>query len=209
MNNIKITDIRSQEKGGLYSIFTQEGFAFSLTPKGIFESGVSIGREYTEKEFKNLTEYAENEKAYRYAVHLLGYRDYSENELKNKLKLKGYKGDKAVSRLVEQGYVNDLKYAGALIEKYKSKYGKRRIEDELNRHMIKKETYQALLNDDNSDMSEKIYQRLKERMKNLPFEDRRDRDKAYQYFVRQGYGYDEISRAFRMYNENIENFEDL
>lgn len=66
------------------------------------------------------------EKAYAYALFLLGIKLRTEGEIREKLKAKSYKleaVDKVINQLKENGYINDENYAEVYLEnlkKYKS-----------------------------------------------------------------------------------------
>ena len=117
----KITEIKEAKKSTRFNVFTEEGFAFSLSAKGIFECKISAGKVFSEEEFERIKRYAEDEKTFSEAVRLLGYRDFSEKELLRRMRRDGTDGTKAVEKLVELGYIDDERYARGLIEKSVSK----------------------------------------------------------------------------------------
>lgn len=198
---IKIKEIKEAEKSSRFNIFTEEGFAFSLSAKGIYENGVAIGKEYTEEEYEELLKVVEAEKVFSAAVRLLGYRDYSEKELISRLAQKGMDGTEAVSKLVEMGYINDEKYAESIIGKYLSSYGKRRIEEELKKRKIDRQVWEPLLSETCCDLSSAAYEVLCKKQKMNPFADRKEKEKVYAFLVRKGYSHDEIKSALYQYEQ--------
>ena len=91
-----------------------------------------------------------------------------------------------------------------IIDKYIDKYGKKRIEEELYKRFIPREVWRGYLDACCEDMSEQVLKLLSAKMKNRPFTDRSQRDKTYAYFVRRGYDFESISKAFRRYGDNGE-----
>ena len=57
----KITDIKEAEKSSRFNVFTEEGYAFSLSAKGIFECEIAVGKVFSEAEFENILHYVEEE----------------------------------------------------------------------------------------------------------------------------------------------------
>lgn len=87
MNDIVVKYIKKHKSPGLYIVETDDGQSVLLTAKGIFENGIKTEKVFTQRQFDKIREYSEREHSYRYAVFLLGRRDYSSGEmLKNFLK---------------------------------------------------------------------------------------------------------------------------
>ena len=200
MNDVVVKEIKQQKNPGLFSIITEDGFEFSLTVKGIYENSVRVGSTFTQSQFNKIKDYASQESSYRYAVYLLGRRDWSSGEMIKKLTEKGKHAEQTVEKLINQGYINDKEYSKKIIDKYIKKYGKKRIEEELYKRYLPKELWRDELDTRCCDMTEQILKHLAKKMKNNPFTDRKERDKIYAYFVRQGYSYENITKAFNEYN---------
>ncbi len=195
--------IEQAKKGPLYHIYTPQGFAFSISAKGIYETGLSEQKEIDIQMLEAARIYAEKEKVFNRAVYFLGFRDYSAGEMLDKLARDGMDGADAVARLKQLGYIDDDKYADRVLEKYKGRYGRRRIDEELRRRKIDKEV-RAQKMSAFFDVPEDLCVQIAQKMNGQPFEDKKQRDKVYAYFVRRGYEYDDIKKAFSLYNESIE-----
>lgn len=195
--------IEPAKKSTLYNIFTPEGFAFSISAKGIFETGLSEDKDMSPETVEAARAYAQSEKVFQRAVYYLGFRDYSAGELLERLARAGMDGTEAVAQLQRLGYVDDEKYADKLIEKYASRYGKRRIDEELRRRKISKEIREDKLAGFQEDVAPELCEQIAKKMRGQPFEDRKQRDKVYAFLVRRGYAYEDIKKAFRLYNESI------
>ena len=65
-----------------------------------------------------------NKKAFDAALSMLGYRSYSETEIRTKLRRKGYEEEKiaeAIDRLIQYGYLNDRVLGDEVFEAIKNK----------------------------------------------------------------------------------------
>ena len=65
-----------------------------------------------------------NKKAFDAALSMLGYRSYSETEIRAKLRRKGYEEEKiaeAIDRLIQYGYLNDRVLGDEVFEAIKNK----------------------------------------------------------------------------------------
>ena len=121
----------------------------------------------------------------------------------DKLARQGIDGSDAVDQLVRMGYINDDTYADRIIEKYGSRYGKRRVAQELQKRKIDRLIWQEKLEQLQTDPVAEISQTLQKRVKGLPIEDLREKQKQYAYFLRRGYDGEDIKKAIALYNENV------
>lgn len=163
------------------------------------------GQEIDEEEYAALVERVNVRRAYNCAVSLLSRRDHSKKELFTKLKEKGYsKGAQAaIERLEAGGYVDDERfcrlYAAELV-RHKG-YGKRRVEQELYRKGIDRDTVYNVLEEisfDNNTLIDIIKRRYLDKMT-----DEKGRQKAFNALMRLGYSYGEIRDALRDIDEEI------
>lgn len=163
------------------------------------------GQEISQEEYSELESTVNIRRAYNCAVSLLSRRDHSENELMRKLHEKGYGegAQEAVEKLKSSGYVDDERfcrmYAGELIRL--KGYGKRRVEQELYRKGVSRETISNVLEEitfDNNTLSDIIKRKYLSRMA-----DEKGRNKAVNALMRLGYSYGEIRDALNEINEEI------
>ena len=195
--------IEPAKNSSLYQIYSPTGFEFSISAKGIFETGLSTEKEIEESCLEQARAYAAREKVLRQAIYYLGFRDYSVGEMLDKLARQGIDGSDAVDQLVRMGYINDDTYADRIIEKYGSRYGKRRVAQELQKRKIDRLIWQEKLEQLQTNPVEEIIQTLQKRVKGLPIEDLREKQKQYAYFLRRGYDGEDIKKAIALYNENV------
>lgn len=163
------------------------------------------GQEIDEEEYAALVERVNVRRAYNCAVSLLSRRDHSKKELFTKLKEKGYsKGAQAaIERLEAGGYVDDERfcrlYAAELVRL--KGYGKRRVEQELYRKGIDRDTVYNVLEEisfDNDALIDIIKRRYLDKMT-----DEKGRQRAFNALMRLGYSYGEIRDALRDIDEEI------
>lgn len=93
-----------------------------------------------------------DEKAFSYAVWLLGRQMYTAELLKDKIKLKGYsrkQAEAAVGKLVEMKYVDDAQYADVMSRNFKEfkPYGFYGIKQRLMRKKIPNEEIERVMGD--------------------------------------------------------------
>lgn len=142
-------------------------------------------------------------------VFLLSLKDRTKKELQMKLNEK-YRNErmveKAVLKLVELGYIDDLNYAVSYINS--RKYGKQRIIYNLLQKGISKEKIEQAYTEIQEETEKDIEdEKLKKAiLKNIKKEER----KLVQYLIRQGFELDKIFRKLKEYKdfEGFENFEE-
>ena len=140
-------------------------------------------------------------------IFLLSLKDRTKKEIQMKLNEK-YRNEKmvekAVLKLIELGYIDDLNYAISYINS--RKYGKQRIiynllQKGLNKEKIE-EAYSTIQDETEKDIEEEKLKKVI--LKNL----KKDEKKLVQYLVRQGFELDNIFRKLREYKE-FDGFEDF
>lgn len=141
------------------------------------------------------------------AIFLLSLKDRTKKEIQMKLNEK-YRNEKmvekAVLKLIELGYIDDLNYAISYINS--RKYGKQRIiynllQKGLNKEKIE-EAYSTIQDETEKDIEEEKLKKVI--LKNI----KKDEKKLVQYLVRQGFELDNIFRKLREYKE-FDGFEDF
>tara|TARA_B100000073_G_scaffold335475_1_gene329144 strand:- start:1269 stop:1715 length:447 start_codon:yes stop_codon:yes gene_type:complete len=141
------------------------------------------------------------EKVKSYAFWLLGLKDFTEQELKDKIIKKYEKVDleeleKIIQYLKESGYVNDEEYAKSFIRsKYNQGYGWIRIKGDL---VYKKNIKEHLFSEEknNYDWFELAKEVKTRKYKEKEFSDFKEKQKAMNYLIRRGFSYEEVEYAF-------------
>ncbi|MDE7365124.1 MAG: RecX family transcriptional regulator [Ruminococcus sp.] len=207
---MEITGLK-QYKGKTYEVELDSERILYLHIDIIVDFGLVKGMQIERDEMKKII-YASNfRRAYEYSLYCLDYRDYSAEELYQKI-LQKYKSEKlcldVIKKLARANIINDRRYAEKLAVKLveSRKYGYRRAKREIIQKGITEDIAEEMLDRYNNiyhenlmDMLEKKYSRfLTDRT------DRKSIEKVKNALVRYGYSFDEINSAVREYFENIE-----
>lgn len=192
---MKITDIKQQVKRqGRYSVFVDEKYSFSLSEAELIQSGIRIGREYSQTELDGLLKTAILDKAYMRSLDLLARRARSEWELRDYLRRKDYEPsviDATILRLTEAGYVNDLVFARAWVENRHllKSISQRKLWQELKQKRIADEVISQVLAEDTTNEQETLRQLVEKKSQQSRYQ---DPQKLMAFLMRQGYGYDDV-----------------
>lgn len=207
---MEITQLKHY-KGKTYEVELDTERRLYLHIDIIVDFGLRTGMQIERDELKKII-YASNfRRAYEYSLYCLDYRDYSAQELYQKI-LKTYKSEKlcrdVIKKLTEAGIIDDSRYAERLARKLveAKKYGYRRSKREILLKGISEEIAEEALGR-YDDMYMENLMELLEKKHCRYLTDRTDRksiEKVKNALVRYGYGFDEINSAVREYFDNIE-----
>lgn len=92
----------------------------------------------------------ETERAYQKALYMLERRDYTETEIRQKLRMKEFQPDvieQVVIRLKEYGLVNDRRFAEQYVRYHYTDYSRRVLSMKLLQKGIKEELFESVYND--------------------------------------------------------------
>ena len=174
----------------------------------ITDFGIAQGMEIERAELKKVI-YASNfRRAYEYALYRLDYRDFSAEEIYEKL-LETYKNEalclEVVKKLARAGIINDERSAEKLARKLveSKKYGYRRAKREMMQKGLAENTVCGALKQYADAFEENLATLLRGKYSRYLTDDtdRKSIEKAKNALVRYGYGYDEINRAVAEYFE--------
>lgn len=195
-------------KGKTFEVEIDNERKFYLHIDIIADFGISQGMEIERTELKKII-YASNfRRAYEYALYRLDYRDYSAQEIYEKL-LETYKNEalclEVVKKLARAGIINDERYAEKLARRLveSKKYGYRRAKREMMQKGLTESTVYSALEQYADIFEENIALLLRGKYSRYLTDstDRKSVEKAKNALVRYGYGYDEINRAVAEYFE--------
>ena len=129
--------------------------------------------------------------AYDKALGLLARREQSRRELRRKLDRGGYAGDEAdaaLSRLADQHYQDDERFAGVLLRNRAGQgYGPLRIRMELKTHGLSDAAIRRLLDESEVDWNANAVAQLRRHYGDKPAADRVGRGKQAQFLLRRGF----------------------
>lgn len=205
---MEITLLR-QYKGKTYEVELDSERRLYLHIDIVVDFGLKTGMQIERDELKKII-YASNfRRAYEYSLYCLDYRDYSAEDLYQKI-LNTYKSEKlclaVIKKLTEAGIIDDRRYAEKLARKLveSKKYGYRRAKREILLKGIDEETAEEAL-DRYSDIYYSNLMELLEKKHCRFLTDRTDRksiEKVKNALVRYGYGFDDINSAVKEYFDN-------
>lgn len=195
----KITEISSQAKAPhRMNVFVDGVFKFGIDERLLLDFNLYVGRGISDGEIEKYKEGDNYQKCMDKAFRFLSFRMRSEKEMQDKLAEKYDEATvkKAIKRLKELKFINDVEFARAWVESRKIGRGKKALAFELKQKGVAKETIdealQDLSQDDEFEAAMELV-RKKSKYKNL------DRSGAYQkiggFLSRRGYSYDVIKKV--------------
>ena len=153
-----ITDIKSQKTKDRVNIYLDGKFFSGALAETVLSKGIKVGQEIGEVELDELLVLSEGKYAFDKAIDYLSRRLHSEKEIRNKLKLKGYRPlviDNTIAKLKEYGYLSDENFTAWVVECSGGK-SKKEIEYSLQTKGISKELankYLSLISTDDEKMN--------------------------------------------------------
>lgn len=134
------------ERRGKAKVFVDGGFWAELDSGVVSERGLYEGVALSNEELAEVRVAGEKPLAMSRALHSLGYRARSANELRGRLLRAGYAGEtvgEVIARLEDLGYLDDEEFArSAARNKARKRYGPRRIYADLRRIGVDEEVAQ-------------------------------------------------------------------
>lgn len=130
------------------------------------------------------------------ALQCLGQREHSHKELRQKLTSAGCEvamADCVLKSLAEQGYLDDLRYAEALVSKRQRQgYGPRWIKQELQQSGIDSEIQSNVLDPDTRDWQQTAQQVYRKKYGNRPIADAKEKARRVRFMTGKGFSYDHL-----------------
>ncbi len=204
MNKITITALEPQKRHpNRRSVYGNGAFLFGLDEETCVKSGIRTGNSYSPEELEEIRQEAEFSDAKQYALRLLARKSYSIFMMNKKLGEREYSNDSAervISFLCDMGYLNDEDYARRFIHDAVTlgKKGKRLVLQELSLKGISKELGEILWEE--QEIPEDLLTGLIEKRLTDPA-DPKCVKRTFDYCIRRGYSYSEVSTAMREYIE--------
>ncbi|GLI57458.1 hypothetical protein PM10SUCC1_29720 [Propionigenium maris DSM 9537] len=162
-----------------------------VSPEIISEMDLNRKKELSREEYRRVIYLASLAKS----IFLLSRRDYSRKEMLGKLRMKFREYgivEEVVEKLVDRGYINDLDYARALIER--SRESRRKLEYQLSMKGIGREVIAEAFGEADHDERDELRKQLKKVAK-------REKDKQIAYLMRKGFRYEDIREVMREIEE--------
>ncbi len=148
--------------------------------------------------------------ARKYAYRLLGYRDRSEKEIREKLLGRGFPEDVVsltIQHLKKNGFVDDSALAASLMRyaQENKRLGYQGARQFMLRRGLSAEVIESALSYDENTELRNALKLIGKKTKNLqhPFTTG-EKKKIWNFLVRRGYSLSTVRKAFRRYNSNEE-----
>ncbi|MCI6772159.1 MAG: recombination regulator RecX [Oscillospiraceae bacterium] len=193
-------------KGNKMHIYIDGEYRLTADCDFVFTCGFDNNSEISDEELAFLTDEVNSRRAFLKACDLLALRDHSSRELLTKLRQKGYGegAEQAVEKLMEEGYVDDERFARAYAaELVRVKhFGRRRIVTEL----LKKGIDPSLARDiaDETEVDEDEILVALKRKYGRCLDTEKGVRRAVNGLAAMGYGYSEIKQAIETIKEEAE-----
>lgn len=197
-----VTQITGITKGR-FRIYIEEKPAFVLYRGEVRRLGIREGEPLSEESLREIEEEILPTRAKRRAMNLLQNRDYTEAGLREKLRNGDYPEsciEEAVAYVKSYGYVDDRRYAEDFITYNLDRKSRTRMEQDLMRKGISKDTIRAVfeeLEEQGTSQDEgAMIRRLLEKKKYDPqTATGQEKQRMYAFLYRRGFRAEVISRA--------------
>ena len=130
-----ITAIEAQKRNkDKVNLYLDGEFACSLTAESVVRARLKIGQELSEERLREILATSETELAFKKALDYISRAMKTEKQVKDYLCLKGFDAlaaERAVEKLKEYKYADDLQFAALYVEMNGRQKGARRIKAEL------------------------------------------------------------------------------
>jgi regulatory protein len=186
---------KSREKR--VNVFLDGKFALGMLAEVALKEKLKVGQELSESRLESLAVLDRYQRCLNAAIRYLGYRPRSEAEIRQHLHRHGFDSDgteKALTRLKEQGLVDDTAFARFWIDNREafSPRSRRLTKLELKRKGLDSDIIEQVVGE--VDDSDSAYRAALSRVRRLPKADYQDfRRRLGQYLGRRGFSYDVIN----------------
>lgn len=207
-----ITKITQQKRDPeRFNIFLDEKYAFSVHESVLVKFELTKGKTLEDWAIGDMVYEDEVQKAFNRALHYLGFRMRSEQEVKDKLAEIGYGQAvilEAIVKLRRLGFVNDESFARAFVETQKktSGQGPKAIQQKLQQKGISKPLQEEILGEYAGDEQIAIARKMaeKESRKNKVESPQQKEMRIQQALLRKGFSYEIIKEALSFLTFEIE-----
>ncbi|MFC2036253.1 regulatory protein RecX [Chloroflexota bacterium] len=196
----KITSIRSgRGRGKRVNILLDGKFAFCLEAEVVVEAGLEVEQVLSTDQIEALPRSNHFHRCLNAAIHYLSYRMRSESELRERLHRRGFDSDTqeaVITRLKEQGLVNDMTFAQFWKDNRESFSPRSQwlTRLELRQKGIAKDIIDQVVDTIDDDVS--AYRAALSKARSLPqFDYQSFRRRLGKYLKRRGFSYGVISNA--------------
>lgn len=197
-----VTQLADMGKGR-YKIYIEERPVFVLYRGELNRLGIKEGEEIPEESLREIREEILPLRAKKRAMNLLQKREYTSAGLREKLREGEYPEaciEEALAYVESYGYVDDLRYARDFIAYNLERKSRMRIEQDLLRKGIRKDTVRAVFDEleeqgTRQDEAAMIKNLLEKKKYDAKTADRQEKQRMYAFLYRKGFHSEAINRA--------------
>lgn len=197
-----VTQLADMGKGR-YKVYIEERPAFALYRGELNRLGIKEGEEIREESLREIREEILPLRAKKRAMNLLQKREYTSAGLREKLREGEYPEaciEEALAYVESYGYVDDLRYARDFIAYNLERKSRVRIEQDLLRKGIRKDTVRAVFDElaeqgTRQDEAAMIKNLLEKKKYDAKTADRQEKQRMYAFLYRKGFHSEAINRA--------------
>ncbi len=190
-----------------FEVGLSDGSSFQVGLNQVADFSLFAGRELEEEEQEALRDSAARQRCRERAMRIISQRAMSERELYDRLTEKGeteQNAADAVAWLLQLHFLNDADYAASVVRHYAARgYGRRRVEQELQRRKLPKLLWDEAL-EELPDSDDTVDRLLQSRLRGAEPDDRTALKKATDALLRRGFGWDEIREAVERWRNEVE-----
>lgn len=178
-------------------LILDDGQSFALYNGEIYRYKLKEGTSLPEEQYREILDTVLTKRAGERMMHLLKNRDYTEYQMRQKLK-QGFYPEEVIEKVVcigrRQRYLDDRRYARVYIEQKSKQMSRRMLSVKLSEKGISREIIEQALSEGVQDEENALDAMI--RKKNVDFSrlDWKERQKICAYFMRKGFTYENISK---------------
>lgn len=197
-----VTQLADMGKGR-YKVYIEERPAFALYRGELNRLGIREGEEISEESLRQVREEILPLRAKKRAMNLLQKREYTSAGLREKLREGEYPEvciEEALAYVESYGYVDDLRYAQDFIAYNLDRKSQMRIEQDLLRKGIRKDTVRAVFDElekqgTRQDEAAMIKALLEKKKYDAQTADKQEKQRMYAFLYRKGFHSEAINSA--------------
>lgn len=201
MTDKKITALTVQKRNpDRVNVYLDGEFAFGLSR--IVAAWLELGRSLSQQEIDELIQKDTSEVAFQKAIRLLDYRPRTGQEIREKLKQKGFEPgqiEQVVERLTSSHLIQDDKFAASWVESRNQfrPSSQRVMRYELRRKGIDEEIIESALQGSVEDLelAQRAAQKMVRRLTNLEWQEFRKKLSAF--LARRGFSYETVAQVVK------------
>ena len=199
---------KCKKNKGMYSVFIDDRYAFSITEEDYYRHCLYEDREISDEQIESIKQGASYKDAKSQAIRHLSYRMLSESQLFSKLQTKGYNENiiwDVINELKSIGYLNDMMYAKKFVyERMKLKpKSKRMLKIELAGKGVPDDIITQVIDEMDFDEDMIIEGLIKRRFGKYNIQDPKIKKKIYYFLLHRGFSIGNIRGVLKRITDPI------